>query len=100
MLIVYTKCMIEDFGWIGIIISIVTFLVIYSSKNPGKIKRDISNDLENKNVQTNKAEIFTKGQIIFIILAVLLFCSPLFVGFHNHFVNPHLICKNGAISQS
>ena len=71
MAIVYTKSMIKDFGWMGVIAVIVTFLVIYLSKNSGKTKRDISNDVGNENDQVNETGIFTKGPIIFIILVVL-----------------------------
>jgi len=91
MLIVYTKSMIEIFGWlVGTIICIVTFLVIYSPKNSGKTKRDISTDLENENAQIKKAGIFTTGKIIFLFILFLLIYITFSWGFYNYYVNPEI----------
>jgi len=91
MFIVYTKYMIEIFSWVGgIIICIVTFLVIYSSKNSGKTKRDISIDLENENAQINKVGIFTMGRVIFIFLLFLLIYITFSWSFYNYFVTPEI----------
>ena len=91
MLFVYIPMALKSHGWMGIIIVIITFFILdYLSNNYRNAKRDVSDDFEDKNAQINKTRISTKGRIILIILVVLLFYSPFFVGFHNYFVNPEI----------
>jgi len=90
MFLYYIEPTMERYGWTtGIITVIVTFFGLsYLSNYSINAKRNISNDLKNKNDQINKTEIITKWQIR--ILLILLIYSLFFVGFHNYFVNPEI----------
>lgn len=87
MLIVYTGSMIEHFGWVGLIISIVTFFVIfYMYKDSGNANPHMSNTPEN--IQIQKKSMFTKGKIIkyTIIFLIITF----FFDFPAYFVEPEI----------
>ena len=91
MFFVYLPPMMEHYGWMGIIITIITFFgLIYFSKDRRNAKRDVPDDLGNENAQINKTGMFTKGQIVIIIIIVLVIYSPLFIVLQTYFVNPEI----------